>query len=140
MNLLWGRPVACAGPIGPAWDFTRRPRPANAPAAGHGPAPLRELLRTQHRYRLTSSFNCWPIASAINAANVWPDPGTTNAFRAGSQSNLKLFMCAETQTCRTGAFGLTTNLAGGDSNSIASAPELKSASKSCCSAALESRL
>src|SRR6266446_6278686 len=41
-DFVVGRPVACSGPIGPAL-ISRRP--ANAPAAGHGPAPLRESYR-----------------------------------------------------------------------------------------------
>ena len=43
-------------------------------------------------------------------------------------------MWADTQICFTGAFGLTTNLAGGSSNSMVKAPP-KSVSKPCSSEA-----
>jgi hypothetical protein len=45
-----------------------------------------------------------------------------NSAEASFQSSLKLFTRAETQICRTGELGLTTNFAGGSSNSIANAP------------------
>ena len=93
-----------------------------------------------HRYNFTSSPSCFPIASSITSTSVCPVAGSTKAGRAASQSSLKLFECAETQIWRTGEFGLTTNFAGGSSNSIASAPALKSASKSCLSEAAFKRL
>src|SRR5271154_2235201 len=79
------------------------------------------------------------MASETSSISVWPEPASTNALFALSQSSLKLFECAETQIWRTGEFGLTTNFPGGDSNSIAKAPELKSASKSNSSAAVKRR-
>src|SRR5579863_5592295 len=44
MHWLWGRrPRLRRAPL-PGLDFTGRRRPANAPAAGRGPAPLHELF------------------------------------------------------------------------------------------------
>src|SRR5580658_9081575 len=61
-----------------------------------------------------------------------------NAADASFQSSLKLCTRAETQIWRTGEFGLTTNFAGGSSNSMESAPALLSTSKSCRSEARSS--
>jgi hypothetical protein len=78
------------------------------------------------------------MAEATTWCRVWPVSGSANASCAASQLNLKLLECAESQICRTGEFGLTTNLAFGSSNSIERAPELKSGSKPYWSAAAES--
>src|SRR5579863_2983310 len=43
----WGRRPRLRRAPWPGLAFTGRPKPANAPAAGHGPAPLREF-RTHH--------------------------------------------------------------------------------------------
>ena len=77
----------------------------------------------------TCSPSCSLITSAISLCSVLPS-FNVNASDASFQSSLKLCTRAETQICRTGAFGLTTNFAGGSSNSIESAPALWSTSKS----------
>lgn len=75
------------------------------------------------------------IASTISCSSVRPSP-STNA--KPFQSSLWLFTCADTQICRTGAFGLTTNRSRGSSNSTVSAPAFMSTSKSYSSLAAAS--
>ena len=58
------------------------------------------------------------MAEAISAARSSPVGARTKAVRAASQSSLKLCTWAETQICRTGELGLTTNRSRGSSNSI----------------------
>src|SRR6185369_14659377 len=90
-------------------------------------------------YNVTSSPICWVIASARSSVRDCPVADRTKVSRSASQSSLKLLECAETQIWRTGELGLTTNFAGGSSNSSVKAPELKSDSKGNFSEAAERR-
>src|SRR5271170_4260768 len=84
-----------------------------------------------------SYFNiiaCSPSCSFIRRLTSFFSPSldfvSTKSLAAGDQSSLKLVESAEIQICRTGELGEMTNLLGGSSKLICSAPELSSTSKS----------
>src|ERR1019366_1600812 len=78
------------------------------------------------------------MTSASNWRRFRPSEGRTKSSAVSLQSSLKLCTRAETQICLTGELGLTTNRAGGSSNSTVRAPSWRSTSNSYCAAAFSS--